>query len=109
MNTIHSYTVTVLMWVHDGQMEQFHAYERAVKPLIEACGGVFTAVYTPTFTIGMETPPDEVHVIRFEDENGLKTYLNQPKPESLIALRTAIRQTIVIAGTMIETTDQENA
>ncbi len=83
-------------------MVQFEAYERAVKPLIEAHGGAFARVFRPSLTIGMEDAPDEVHVLTFGRESDLQNYLQTPKPPELDTLRESVKQTIVIGGNEID-------
>lgn len=92
--------VTVLIWFVEGERERFEAYEKAVAPIIAECGGAFRAVYAPSFVSGLETDPDEVHVLRFDSEAGFRDYMGREKPESVNESGKAIRQKIVVAGAM---------
>jgi uncharacterized protein (DUF1330 family) len=91
--------LTVLLYLKTGQQDQFHEYERLVKPLIERYGGRFEHVLKPTQVMGSLPRPDEVHLLSFPSEEHFQQYRDDPNLSSLASLRAgSVAETIIISG-----------
>jgi len=95
--------LTVLLYLYDGQGEQFHQYEQGIKPILESYGGRFERVIKPTQVLGDIPLPDEVHWLSFPSEADFQQYRTDPGLAQLASVRSAsVQKTIVISGAAIQ-------
>jgi len=91
--------LTVLLYLKAGQQDQFHEYERLVKPLIERYGGRFEHVIKPTQVMGSLPRPDEIHLLSFPSEESFQQYRDDPNLPGIAHLRAeSVEETIIISG-----------
>ncbi len=95
--------LTVLLYLHEGQAEQFHHYERRIKPILESYGGRFEKVIKPTHVLGDLSLPDEVHWLSFPSEADFQHYREDHNLTQMAHLRDAsVRGTLVLSGQGIQ-------
>jgi uncharacterized protein (DUF1330 family) len=83
-------TLCVLLWPHDGREADLVAYEDRVLGMVSDHGG---RVLQRLRTGGAGDGPLEIHVIRFEAEDGLAAYLADERRQALAGVRdSAISQ-----------------
>ena len=95
--------LTVLLYLHENQGEQFHDYEQRIKPILESYGGRFEKVIKSTQIWGSFPQPDEIHWLSFPSETDFQQYQADPRLAQLAPLRNAsVQKTIVISGATIQ-------
>ena len=96
-----------LIYLAPGQREALRRYERLVLPVFKRHGGAFERIWRPadapadraTDPIGAKPnpeAPDEVHLLRFDREDGLEAARRDPEMQALAALRGAIVRKAVL-------------
>jgi uncharacterized protein (DUF1330 family) len=95
--------LTVLLYLHEGQGEQFHNYEQRIKPILESYGGRFEKIIKPTVVLGDLPLPDEIHWLSFPTEADFQRYRADSKLAQMADLRGAsVKKTIVLSGQAIQ-------
>jgi uncharacterized protein (DUF1330 family) len=95
--------LTVLLYLHEDQAEQFHQYEQRIKSILESYGGRFERVLKPTQVSGDMPLPDEVHWLSFPSEADFQQYRTDTRLAQLAPLRSAsVQKTVVISGAVIQ-------
>lgn len=91
--------VVALLWAGEGGLPALEDYAARARPVVEHHGGSLEVV-RPTEAGEWDTePPDEVHVITFEDAPGWEAYRSDPARSALAGLRrSAARRTVELGG-----------
>lgn len=97
-----------LIYLKPGQREALRRYERRVLPVFKRHGGAFERIWTPAGppagapvdpTAAKPDPeaPDEIHLLRFDREDGLEAARRDPQMLALAALRgTIVRKAVLV-------------
>lgn len=97
------FCLTVFLYLHEDQGEQFHHYEQRIKPILERYGGRFEKIIKPTGVLGDIPLPDEIHWLSFPSEADFQQYRADSRLTQLADLRgTAVKETIVLSGQAIQ-------
>ncbi len=89
-----------LIYLAPGQREALRQYERRVLPVFKRHGGAFERIWipaaAPTDPLADPDAPDEVHLLRFDREDGLEAARRDPEMQALAALRARIVRKAVL-------------
>jgi hypothetical protein len=88
-----------LIYVAPGQREALRRYERQVLPVFKRHGGAFERIWSPTAVESATADPeapDEIHLLRFDREDGLEAARRDPDMQALAAVRSAILRKAVL-------------
>src|SRR5262245_42611918 len=96
--------LTQLVYVREGCEEQFHQFEDRVLPLLAKYRGELLLRLRPTAETmigGTAEIPYEVHIVRFETEEGLARCLDDEERRLQLPLKNAaVRDTLLIKGSL---------
>ncbi|GGC03811.1 DUF1330 domain-containing protein [Dyadobacter sediminis] len=82
--------VTQFVYVRKGKEGIFHAFESQVLPLLERHNGKLLMRIRPgadQFIAGELDPPYEIHLVSFENEEGLLAYGNDEDRQKWLSLK----------------------
>jgi hypothetical protein len=88
-----------LIYVVPGQREALRRYERHVLPVFKRHGGAFERIWTPVVPDAAPDPeaPDEIHLLRFDREDGLEAARRDPEMQALAELRgRVVRKAVLV-------------
>ena len=93
-----------LIYLAPGQREALRRYERQVLPVLKRHGGAFERIWSPAEapagtrgTTADPEAPDEIHLLRFDREDGLEAARRDPEMQALGALRaTIVRKAVLL-------------
>lgn len=83
----------VLIHLHPGQQDALRRYENLALPVFRRHGGRFERILSPRRAAGQPADPDEpdeIHLLRFEAEDGLDAVRRDPEMAGLAPLRREI-------------------
>lgn len=84
--------ITQLVYVRPGHEAEFHEFEERVLPLLRQHRGELLLRLRPSadaLVAGSLSCPYEVHLVRFEDEAGLRSYADDPERQRYLELKSA--------------------
>ena len=91
--------VTQLVWLHPGREAEFEAFEAAVLPLLAKYGGEFLLRAKPHKDGGDIDVPDEIHVVRFDNEEALARFTADDARRALLPQKeAAVRKSVLVSG-----------
>jgi uncharacterized protein (DUF1330 family) len=94
--------VTQLVYVHPGKEKEFDEFEARVLPLLPKYGGELLMRLRPdaaSMLAGTLEKPYEVHLVRFEDQDGLARYTADDERVKVLALKDeAVKSQLVVKG-----------
>lgn len=81
--------------------EVLRRYERQVLPVFKRHGGAFERIWTTPADVAEPTTdpeaPDEIHLLRFDREDGLEAARRDPEMQALAELRdTIVRRAVLV-------------
>jgi hypothetical protein len=90
-----------LIYLAPGQREALRRYERQVLPVFKRHGGAFERIWSPADAPAAAGPdgdaPDEIHLLRFDREDGLESARQDPEMQALAGLRgTIVRKAVLL-------------
>ena len=90
--------LVVSLWIHDGRVAEFEAFERAAARLMARYGGAIERAVRVAGGNGPDTP-FEVHVVSFPGQEAFDAYRADREVAALAVGRTvAIAKTVVLVG-----------
>jgi uncharacterized protein (DUF1330 family) len=94
--------ITQFVYVREGMEDTFHEFESHVLPLLEHYGGKLLMRIRPiadSFIAGELDSPYEIHLVSFEDEDGLQAYNHSEERKKWLALKEAsVTKVIMVKG-----------
>jgi uncharacterized protein (DUF1330 family) len=94
--------LTQIMYVHAGREDTFEAFESIVLPLLAKYRGELVLRLRGDKIAGSADAPHEVHIVKFESDEDLARYSNDPDRQRALALRDeAIRSVMLIKGALV--------
>jgi len=97
--------LTQLIYLKPGGRDDFEAFENVAIPLMARHGGQLMLRLRPgaeNFIDGSLEPPDEIHLVRFEDEKGFRQFLADEERQALLPLKDAsIRTSWLFRGEIV--------
>jgi len=95
--------LTVLLYLNEGHVAQFHDYEQRIKPILERYGGRYEKVIRSSQVLGDSPLPDEIHWLSFPSETDFQQYRADANLAELAHLRRAsVQKTVVISGQVVQ-------
>jgi hypothetical protein len=93
-----------LIYLAPGQREALRHYERRVLPVFKRHGGAFERIWSPADAAAQladaktdPEAPDEIHLLRFDREDGLEAARRDPEMQALAELRgTIVRKAVLL-------------
>ena len=93
-----------LIYLAPGQREALRRYERQVLPVFKRHGGAFERIWSPADAPAHASDakrdpeaPDEIHLLRFDREDGLEAARRDPEMQALAELRaTIVRKAVLL-------------
>jgi uncharacterized protein (DUF1330 family) len=87
-----------LIYLAPGQREGLRRYERSVLPVFKRHGGAFERIWTPVVPDAAPDAeaPDEIHLLRFDREDGLEAARRDPEMQALAELRARVVRKAVL-------------
>ena len=85
-----------LIYLHPGQQDSLRRYENLALPVFRRHGGRFERILSPWRAAAQPAnsaepdEPDEIHLLRFEAEDGLDAVRRDPEMAALAPLRREI-------------------
>jgi uncharacterized protein (DUF1330 family) len=96
--------LTQLIYVHEGREADFQRFEEIVLPRLSRYSGELLLRVRPGQTSkigGTSDLPYEVHVVRFETEEGLARYSDDEERQRWLHLKNeSVRSTLLIKGAL---------
>ncbi|HEX5045958.1 MAG TPA: hypothetical protein VFX89_02465 [Gammaproteobacteria bacterium] len=87
------------LWLRDGAVAEFEAFERRVAEIQARHGGRIERAIRATSPLANSTEPFEVHVVSFPDDVSLAAYRSDPETRALADERAAvIARTVIVEG-----------
>ena len=83
-------TITQLIFIKPGQEKVFNEFEKIVLPLMEKYGGKLLFRQRPNQYTVIETNiglPYEIHIVQFNDEEGLNDFMNDETRQKVLHLK----------------------
>jgi antibiotic biosynthesis monooxygenase (ABM) superfamily enzyme len=94
--------LTQIMYVHAGREATFEAFEAVVLPLLAKYRGELVLRLRGDKLAGSAEAPHEVHIIRFDADEDLARYSNDPDRQRVLSLRNeAVQHSMLIKGTLV--------
>ena len=91
--------LVVSLWLRDGAVAEFEAFERRVAKIQARHGGRVERAIRATSPQANAAEPFEVHVVSFPDEASLAAYRADPETRALADERAAIiARTVIVEG-----------
>jgi uncharacterized protein (DUF1330 family) len=82
-----------LIYLHPGQQDALRRYENLALPVFRRHGGRFERILSPRRAAAQPVDPDEpdeIHLLRFEAEDGLDAVRRDPEMAALAPIRREI-------------------
>lgn len=93
--------LTQVIYVHEGREQTFAEFEAIVLPLLAKYRGELVLRLRADKIAGSADAPHEVHIIKFESEDDLARYSNDPVRQQALHLRTdSVRSSVLIKGAL---------
>jgi len=95
---------TQLIFVKPGREEPFHYFEDIVLPLLKKHGGELHLRVRPDegSYLGGTLRPYEIHLVSFENRDGLSAYSQDPERQRVLALKDgSIERAMLIEGNLL--------
>ena len=97
--------LTQLIYINQGQEETFYEFENVVLPLLWKYNGQLLLRLRPTnntFVDNSIEPPFEIHLVAFENEEGLEGYTQDETRKSYLHLKEqSVRSVVLIKGSQV--------
>ena len=97
--------ITQLIYIKEGQEEQFYEFENVVLPLLWKYNGQLLLRLRPTnstFVDNSIEPPFEIHLVAFETEQGLEQYQQDEVRKSYLHLKEqSVKSVVLIKGSQV--------
>ena len=97
--------ITQLIYIKEGQEEQFYEFENLVLPLLWKYKGQLLLRLRPTSSTFVDNsiePPFEIHLVAFETEEGLAGYSQDETRKSYLHLKEqSVRSVVLIKGNQV--------
>ena len=97
--------LTQLIYINEGQEETFYEFENVVLPLLWKYNGQLLLRLRPTnstFVDNSIEPPFEIHLVAFENEEGLEGYTQDETRKSYLHLKEqSVRSVVLIKGSQV--------
>lgn len=94
--------LTQLIYLHDGGEAAFQEFEDLVLPRLSLYGGELVLRVRPgvdTMIVGSAAAPYELHIVRFDTEDGLARYTHDDVRQKAMHLKDrSVRSIVVIRG-----------
>jgi uncharacterized protein (DUF1330 family) len=91
--------VVATLWIEEGNVTAFEAYERKAARIMEKYGGSVERVIRISRDDGQLDQPFEVHLVRFPSNEEFAAYRLDPELRALSTERdAAITKTVVLVG-----------
>ena len=91
--------LVVSLWLRDGVVAEFEAFERRVAKIQARHGGRIERAIRCTSAQANGSEPFEVHVVSFPDDASLAAYRADPETRALAEQRAAIIvRTVIVEG-----------
>jgi len=94
--------LTQLIYVREDREQLFQEFESLVLPLLARHGGELLLRLRPdaaSIVGGSAEPPYEVHVVSFQSEEGLATYMSDPARRAVLHMKDeSVRSSTLIKG-----------
>jgi len=91
--------LVVSLWLRDGAVAEFEAFERRVAKIQARHGGRIERAIRATSPEANAAEPFEVHVVSFPDDASLAAYRADPETRALADERAAIiARTVIVEG-----------
>lgn len=99
----YGFCVTAFLYAKEGGESTLLEYENAVLPILEDYGGKLLLRIRPDrLTVSAIRVPDEIHLIGFSEEKDFRSFLSDPKRQSLEEMKKdSIFFSIFLQGTEI--------
>jgi uncharacterized protein (DUF1330 family) len=96
--------LVVSLWLRDGAVAEFEAFERRVAKIQARHGGRIERAIRATSAQANRSEPFEVHVVSFPDDASLAAYRAEPEVRALADERAAIiARTVIVEGVDVQT------
>lgn len=97
--------ITQLIYIQEGQEETFYEFENVVLPLLWKYNGQLLLRLRPTnstFVDNSIEPPFEIHLVVFENEEGLAGYTQDETRKSYLHLKEqSVKSVVLIKGSQV--------
>ena len=97
--------ITQLIYLKEGQEEAFYEFENVVLPLLWKYNGQLLLRLRPTnstFVDNSIEPPFEIHLVAFENEEGLAGYTHDETRKSYLHLKEqSVKSVVLIKGSQV--------
>ena len=86
-----------LIYLLPGQRDALRRYEALARPVFHRHGGGFERILRPAGAAADPEAPDEIHLLRFDREDGLEAARRDPEMQALAGLRgTIVRKAVLL-------------
>jgi hypothetical protein len=97
--------ITQLIYIQEGQEETFFEFENIVLPLLWKYNGQLLFRIRPTSSTFVDNsiePPFEIHLVAFENEQGLEGYTQDETRKSYLHLKEqSVKSVVLIKGSQV--------
>lgn len=95
--------LVVSLWLRDGAVAEFEAFERRVATILARHGGRIERAIRATSPLANASEPFEVHVVSFPDDASLAAYRADPELQALAEQRASIiARTVIVEGVDVQ-------
>ena len=95
--------LVVSLWLRDGAVAEFEAFERRVAKIQARHGGRIERAIRATSPQANASEPFEVHVVSFPDDASVAAYRADPETKALAQVRASIiARTEIVEGVDIQ-------